>query len=174
MTVPITADVARHMLATFKRTAWRWEARPAYYEAEEQEHLALYLAGRPVEPPDMDWYRPWLDGMTRMRADGRTLSRVIVLDEPPTGYQQWRRWASRWAIEAGEQITWIRRSRATELALPASHDFWLLDSERVIALWFAPTGEISRRELITDPESVNAYLTWQHLAVSAAEEMTAA
>ena len=57
------------------------------------------------------------------------------------------------------------------------HDWWLLDDERVIAMWFTDAGEIDRKELITDRSAVTRYCGWRDLAVhnaTPAESVTAA
>jgi hypothetical protein len=173
--VPVTQAETRRLIATFRHTAFRWEAQRDYLLGEEQADLQRFLDGQAVEPPDMDWYRPWLERMRHLCAEDKTISRVCVLDNPPTGYQQWRHWGSRWAVEAGEHIQWMSRSRSDALGLPRDHDWWLLDSQRLIVMRFTDTGAVAQRELITDPKTIESYLTWQHLAVcNAAEEMTAA
>ena len=115
--------------------------------------------------------------MSRFTHEGKTVSRVRVLDEPPTDYQRWLLWADPWHAAAGEDIRYIPRSRAVRVGLPLAHDWWLLDDTRVITMRFTPDGEVDGKMLITDPELVAKYRAWHSIAVRnaiPAESVTAA
>lgn len=147
------------------RTAFRWEAQPAYALGYEAETFARFLAGSPVPPPELGWWRPWLDQITRMTAEGKQFSRVRVVDEPPSDYQRWMIWTGRWNIEAGERISYLPRSMARQLAIPMGYDWWLLDDERLIMMRYTESGEIAGKELITDAGVIARHLGWRDLAV---------
>jgi hypothetical protein len=153
------------LLHSFKRAAFRLETRSTYALSYEQADFERFLAGAPVPPPEVDWWRPWLDEISRLAGEGRTVSRVRLLDEPPTDYQRWEMWAADWHSRAGERIGYMSRRRAAEAGLPVAHDWWLLDDERVIIMWFTSAGEISERELITEPGVVARFCEWRDLAV---------
>jgi hypothetical protein len=153
------------LLQSFRRSAFRLETRSTYALTYERADFERFLAGSPVPPPQLDWWHPWLDEIARLTAEGKTVARVRVLDEPPTDYQRWEMWAARWHSQAGERIGYMPRSRAQRIGLPLLHDWWLLDDERVIAMWFTSAGEISDRELITEPGAVARFCEWRDLAV---------
>jgi hypothetical protein len=154
-----------NLLRSFRRSAFRLETRNTYALTYEQADFERFLAGAPVPPPQLDWWRPWLEEITQLTADGKTVGRVRVLAEPPTAYQRWEMWAARWHSRAGERIGYMPRSQADRIGLPLLHDWWLLDDERVIAMWFTSTGEVSDRQLITEPGTVARFCTWRDLAV---------
>lgn len=166
-----------NLLRSFKRSAFRMETRDTYALSYEQADFEQFLAGTPTPPPELEWWRPWLDEIAQLTAEGKTVSRVRLLSEPPTDYQRWEMWAAPWHSHAGERIGYMPRSRAEQLGILLTHDWWLLDDERVIAMWFTNAGEVSDRELITEPGTVARFCAWRDLAVqnaTPAEEIAAA
>jgi hypothetical protein len=161
----MTQDEFYRELFAIGRTAFRWEAQPAYALGYERENFARFLAGSPVPPPEISWWRPWLDQIARMTAEGKRFSRVRVIGEPPSDYQQWMIWTGRWNIEAGEQIAYLPRSVAGRLAVPADYDWWLLDDERLIIMRYTSSGEIESKHLTTDTGIVARHCEWRDLAV---------
>lgn len=165
------------LLHSFRRSAFRLETRSAYALTYERADFEQFLAGSPVPPPELGWWQPWLEEIALLTSEGRTVSRVRVVDEPRTDYQKWEMWAAPWHSRAGECIGYITRTSARAIGLPLTHDWWLLDDERVVAMWFTASGEISDRELITEPDAVARFCIWRDLAVrnaTPAEEITAA
>ena len=100
-----------------------------------------------------------------MTAEGKRVSRVRVVDEPVSDYQRWMIWTGRWNTGAGERITYLSRSTATQLAIPTGDDWWLLDDERLILMRYTRDGEIAGKEPITDPGLVARHREWRDLAV---------
>ena len=56
-------------------------------------------------------------------------------------------------IAAGEEVRWLPRRRASDLALPGN-DFWLLDDRLIRFGYFAGDGEFLEHELVDDPAVV--------------------
>jgi hypothetical protein len=165
------------LLQSIERSAFRLETRDSYALDYEREDFDRFLAGTPTPPPDLDWWRPWLDQVARLAGEGKTVSRVRVLAEPPSDYQRWMIWAAPWYAQAGEQVSYLPRSASGKLPLPLGHDWWLLDDKRVIRMWFTEAGEIDRKLLTDDREIIALYLKWRDLAVrnaTTAEEIAAA
>jgi hypothetical protein len=150
---------------TFSQSAFRLEVRGSYALDYERRDFEGFLAGSPVPPPEVDWWRPWLDRVARITREGKTISRVRVLAEPPTDYQRWHLWAAPWHASAGEGIRYLSRSTAERIGLPLADDWWLLDDERVIIMTFTAEGEIDSKTLVTDPESVAGYRVLQDIAI---------
>lgn len=165
------------LLSSFARTAFRLETRDSYalgYEAADYER---FLAGDPVPPPEVSWWRPWLDQITDLTRAGKRISRVRILAEPPTDYQRWELWAAPWHAGAGEDIRYLRRRDAVSAGLPVTSDWWLLDDERVILMRFDAEGRITGKLLVTSPDVAARHREWRDLAVlnaMPAEEFTAA
>lgn len=102
-------------------------------------------------------------------AEGKRFSRVRVVDQPVTDYQRWMIWTGRWNIEAGEQITYLTRDTAGQLAIPVTHDWWLLDDEWLLMMRYTAAGEIDSKEMITEPGIVVRHREWRDLAVRNAQ-----
>lgn len=178
MRVPITEDAFDSLLRTFERSAFRLETRDAYALGYEQEEFDRFLAGTPTPPPEVDWWRPWLDQIARFTREHKRIARVRILAEPPTDYQRWELWAAPWHAEAGERIRYMPRSRALAIGLPVEHDWWLLDNERLIIMEFTSGGHIQGKTLVTGAdEEIDKCILWRNLAVrnaTPAEEIAAA
>jgi hypothetical protein len=167
MGVPLTEPEFDRMLASYDRSAFRMETQPTYELDYEQAEFDRFRAGTPVPPPEIDWWRPWLDRLTVMtRDEGKTMSRVRITAEPPTPYQQWELWAARWHAEAGEDIRYLPRAEAERLSLPLDHDSWLLDDRHLIVMHFTSSGAIKDKELITDKGEIALHARWRDLAMS--------
>lgn len=164
------------LLRSFARTAFRFEARDAYAIGFEREEYERFMAGSPRPPSEIGWWREWLDQTARLTREGKTVSRVRVLAEPPSDYQRWMLWADPWYAAAGEQITYLTHREAYSLGLP-DNDWWLLDGERALSMAFDAGGRVRARWLVTDPERIAQYLEWRDLAVrnaTTAEKFAAA
>ena len=164
----ISEDEFAVMLRSFKRSAFRLETRRSYALTYEREEFERFLAGTPTPPPEVDWWQPWLEQITRLAGEGKTVSRVRVLTDPPTPYQRWELWAAPWHAQAGEDIRYMPQWRARQLGLlpeRKEQDWWLLDDERVILMRFTRDGEIDGKTLTDDPGVVARHLHWRDLAV---------
>jgi hypothetical protein len=176
MAFPVTQAEFNRLLATFRCSAFRLETQAAYALGYERADFDRFLSGAPVPPTELDWWRPWLEQIERLTQEGKTISRVRVLAEPPTEYQRWELWAAPWHARAGEQISYIPRGRAERIDLPLAYDWWLLDDERLIVMRYTSTGEIDSKELITEPGIVARHREWRALAArnaTPAEEIAA-
>jgi hypothetical protein len=166
MGVPISEEQFDRMLAEYPESAFRWECQPSYELDYEQAEFDRFRAGSPVPPPEIDWWRPWLDRLSVMTGkEGKTMARVRVLAEPATPYQEWELWAARWHAEAGEDIRYMTQSAAEELGLPQGDDWWLL-GEQLIVMRFTSSGAIKDKELITDKGVIALHAGWRDLAMS--------
>jgi hypothetical protein len=165
MLVTIDQDEFNRLLATFGWTAFRFETRTAYKLGYERVDFERFLAGSPVPPPELDWWRPWLEQIARLISEGKQVTRVRVMDEPPTDYQRWELWAGSWHAEAGEQIRYIRRSHAAGVGLPLDCDWWLLDEQRLIVIRYHDDGGIAGKTLTDDPGVIARHCAFRDLAV---------
>ena len=117
----ITETESSRLLSAFSSSAWRLETRGSYHLDYETADFEQFLAGQPVPPPEVSWWRPWLDKISAMARQGKRVGRVRILAEPPTDYQRWELWAARWHADAGEQIGYLSHSQAIALGLPTGH-----------------------------------------------------
>jgi hypothetical protein len=89
MTTAITEEEFGDLLRTIGSSAFRLETLDAYALDYERADFELFLAGRPEPPP----WQEWLDQVAAQTREGKTVSRVRILAEPPTDYQRWMLWA---------------------------------------------------------------------------------
>jgi len=153
----------RRFFHTFEHTAFRLEVRDWYDAPYENESLRKFLAG---EPDDLEWSNGWLQLVREGRAEGRTFSRVRVVSVPLTDYSRFGLWASQFTVEAGEDIRYVARDRATGLP---NHDYWMFDSRTVVRMHFDDESVFLGGELIGDPADVVQHNYWRdaawHIAV---------
>jgi hypothetical protein len=154
-----------HELGSFLRSSFRLETLRAYGIPEETPELAAFMAGNPVPPPQVDWWRDWLDQVRTHTRAGRTVTRVRLTDSALSPYQRWMAWADPWYAEAGEQVLRLPRLRAAAVGVPSGQDWYLLDDTRLIIMWFTAIGEVAGKTLITHPGVVARYRAWRDLAV---------
>lgn len=160
----LSEDEFLNAVRTFGRTAFRLETRGSYALGYERADFERFAAGSPTLFPE-DWRRPWLERVAKLTGEGKSVSRVRVLDEPPTDYQRWLMQADPWHAAAGEDIRYIPRGRAARVGLPLPGDWWLLDDTQVITMQFTDTGETDGKMLITDPALVAKYCAWRSIAI---------
>jgi hypothetical protein len=177
MGTPITEDAFAELFRSFEHSAWRWEVRTHYALDYEETDFRLFLAGTPAPPPDVSWWRPWLNDMQSLTQQGKRIGRVRVLAEPPSDYQRWEIWATPWHTAAGENIAYMPHSRAVSLGLPLDCDWWLFDDEQLLMMRFDESGHIDGKTLITDREIIARHCAWRDVAVrnaTSTEETTVA
>jgi hypothetical protein len=157
----------------FTRSAWRFEQQRAYFIGYEHQQFDDFLAGHPQPPTDNPDLGAWMRQVAQQTSEGKTVGRVRIVDEPITDYQRWMRWMDRWNREAGETIDYLTRRRAHEVGLlPAAgeQDWWLLDDERLVLMFFDDKGFRVRVELLVDEPEVAEARRFRDLAIRAARE----
>jgi hypothetical protein len=157
-------------LATYQRTAWRWENQPLYEITDERASVEAFLAGRPLDPMEDPYLAPWMRQVAEQVAAGKVIGRVRVLEEPPTDYQCWELWLDAWNTAAGEEIEYLTRTQARQLAEHAPFgdtDWWLFDSARVMIMYFDAKGRRVKVELTDEPQDVADAVEFQRCARAA-------
>ncbi|MCA1217811.1 DUF6879 family protein [Streptomyces sp. 8L] len=111
----------------------------------------------PVQDPDM---RPWVALMKETTGRGVAVRRARIVSEPVTDYIRYEHYFTPGNIAGGEQVRWLPRRRASDLALPGN-DFWLFDNRLVQFLHFAGDGEFAQKhdEFTTEAEVVKLCAT---------------
>lgn len=170
MWVPPGDEFAELLRSGFTRSAWRWECQGTYHEPDEREPLQAWRDGR----PDFRFLEGWLAQIRRQRAEGKTFQRVRLLTDPLTEYLRWMSEFTSLNVEAGEDIRWIGQRRARELGAP-THDFYLLDDERVAIMQFDSHG-VAGIEVTDEPGTLAGHRRWRDIvwpaAVPHAEQFT--
>lgn len=162
----LTAEDFNHAFRYFKTEAFRLECQPVYLVDEERETFEEFQnSAKPQPVTEYPFYAAWLDRVRDAASHGRRLTRVRVLEEPPTTYQQWEIWAAEHNIAAGETVRYIPRSQANEIGLPVDDDWWLFDDASVALMHFTAEGHPRGGEILTDPELLARHQLWKDLAV---------
>lgn len=98
-------------------------------------------------------FQLWLKWVREATERGVTVRRARVFSVPESDYIRWEHFISDANVTAGEQIRWLPRQRATDIAFPGN-DFWVFDDETVLVLHHTGDGEPAPEylELTTDPK----------------------
>lgn len=169
----ITRAQLLELLNAFDDSAWHGEAQPTYDLTYEAEEFGKFRAGQPTPPPLVDWWQPWLARVRDLTAEGKTIGRVRVLDEPPTDYQAWQAFALRWHVEAGERIVCVTRSQARAAGMSLDADWWLFDDRLLVTMRFVQPGSPASMALTDDSKIVAQYAAWRDLAIRTADAVKA-
>jgi len=93
------------------------------------------------------------------RARGVKVRRARIVSEPVTPYIRFEyEVTASMNVAAGEQVRWLPRRHASDLALP-SNDFWVFDDHLVRFGHFAGDGTVIGHELSDDPAVIKLCAT---------------
>ncbi|MCY0943523.1 DUF6879 family protein [Streptomyces antarcticus] len=133
-------------------TAVHLEMRDTYAVDYETGPFADWRAGYRHDPANRAaWWRPWLDLVAEATGRGVTIRRARIVSEPVSEYTRFLYDSTFTNVAAGEDVRWLPRRRASDIALPGN-DFWLFDDEWVHWNHFAGDGS-SLGEEITDDQA---------------------
>ncbi|MFD9535578.1 DUF6879 family protein [Streptomyces sp. NPDC060010] len=139
-------------LAKAKESAVHLEMRDAY-QPNDPEFIA-WQQGKRLDPADRSsWWRPFLDVVTEVTGRGVAMQRARIVSEPVTDYIRYEYDVTFPNVAAGEQVRWLPRRNAADIALPGT-DFWMFDGEAVLFTYFSGIGEVVDREWCTEPATV--------------------
>ncbi|MQA25048.1 MAG: hypothetical protein GEU94_06175 [Micromonosporaceae bacterium] len=109
--------------------------------------------------PFHDWYpeerfQRWHDLVKETMARGVWVRRARIVSEPVTDYIRFEyHVATEMNVPAGEEVRWLPRRRASDLALPGN-DFWVFDDRLVRLNHFSGEGDVLEGEVSDDPAVV--------------------
>ncbi|GGX94900.1 DUF6879 family protein [Streptomyces fructofermentans] len=143
---PTIAD----LLAGAERTAVHLEMRDQYGVAAEAEDFRTWLeTGRlDTDPASPDW-APWVDLVASAAARGVTVRRARIVSEPVSDYIRYEHASTIVNVQAGEDVRWLPRRRASDIALPGN-DFWLFDDQIIRWGYFSGEGAMVGHEVSED------------------------
>jgi hypothetical protein len=141
------------LIAATTTSAVHLEMRDAYtprdpgFLAWQAGQSAESLAGSPE-------HQQWAGLVRANVARGVTFRRARIVSEPLASFIRFEyEMTGPLNIAAGEQVRWLPRRLASDLALPGN-DFWVLDGKLVRFGHFAGDGEFTGHELTEDPAVV--------------------
>ncbi|GAB3967076.1 hypothetical protein GCM10029978_033620 [Actinoallomurus acanthiterrae] len=132
---------------------------------ESAVHLEMRDGYTPSDPVFLDWkagvriegskrYPEWFGLVRATVARGVQIRRVRIVSEPLADFIRFEYDVTEGLnVAAGEQVRWLSRRRASDLALPGN-DFWVFDGRIVRFGYFAGDGEFVGHDVWEDPDVV--------------------
>jgi len=147
------------LFAGCRTSAVHLEMRDSYDDPDEADDLNAWKSGFRHNPEDRDsWWRPWLDLVSQTVERGVSIRRARIVSEPVSDYTKFLYDVTFANIAAGEQVRWLPRRRASDLALPGN-DFWVFDDQLVRFGYFSGDGTYLGDDLEDDPTVVSLCAT---------------
>jgi hypothetical protein len=133
-----------------EHTAVHLEMRDAYGVTSEADDFARWKAtGERDTDPDSPYWGPWTRLIRRTVARGVVVRRARIVSEPVSDYIRYEHASTIVNLEAGEQVRWLARRRASDIALPGN-DFWLIDGRLIRWNHFTGDGASGGGEISED------------------------
>ncbi|CAM5416176.1 DUF6879 family protein [Streptomyces purpurascens] len=146
-----TAPPFSELLAGCQRSAVHLEMRDHYDDPDEAPRVAAWKSGYRPDPDDRStWWRPWLDMVAETVARGVEIRRARIVSEPVSEYTRYLYDGTFTNVAAGEQIRWLPRRKASDLALPGN-DFWVFDDRLVRFGYFSGEGAYLGDDVTDEP-----------------------
>jgi hypothetical protein len=138
------------LLRACTSSAVHLETRDAYAVDNEKGPFAAWKAGARLDPGDRaSWWPPWLDLISETVARGVVVRRARIVSEPVSAYIRYEHSGTFTNVAAGEQVRWLPRRQASNIALPGN-DFWLFDDRLVNWNHFTGDGASAGGEITED------------------------
>ncbi|WP_052850289.1 DUF6879 family protein [Streptomyces avicenniae] len=148
--MPSSVPSFDELIGNCSRSAVHLEMRDSYAVDYEEGAFAAWRNGFRHDPADRDsWWRPWLDLVSATVSRGVVMRRARIVSEPVSEYIRFEHSGTFTNVAAGEQVRWLPRRHASDIALPGN-DFWLFDEEWVHWNHFSGTGEWTGEDITND------------------------
>ncbi|MEU7158474.1 DUF6879 family protein [Streptomyces chrestomyceticus] len=138
------------MLEAARHSAVHLEMRDAYGIDSEDGPFRAWREGTWTVAADRETRRAWFDLVRRAVGRGVVMRRARIVSEPVTAYIRFEYAGTGLNVEAGEEVRWLPRCRASDLALPGN-DFWLFDGAVVRFNHFTGDGGSAGPEVTEQP-----------------------
>ncbi|MFF3257771.1 DUF6879 family protein [Streptomyces sp. NPDC002932] len=129
---------------------------PLYAVGDETDDYENFLrTGVPNLDPARSFWPQWMPLVKDAVARSVVMRRARIVSEPVTDYIRYEHAITPLNLQAGEDVRWLPRRRASDIPLPGN-DFWLLDDRLVQFHHFTGTGDWAAdgKERTTDPAAV--------------------
>ncbi|GAB1822741.1 DUF6879 family protein [Herbidospora sp. RD11066] len=138
------------LLASAKQSALHLEMRDGYMR--DDPAFIAWQAGARIDP--VDYWPAWRRILGPAITRGVEVRRLRIVSEPVSDYIRFEYDITEGLnLAAGEQVRWLPRRRASDLAFPGN-DFWVFDDTAVQWIHFNGDGVVVAREVSEDPASV--------------------
>lgn len=149
--MPSSVPSFAELLGRCERSAVHLEMRDSYASTGRFE---AWKRGERIDWDDRaSWWHPYDQLITDTVARGVSIRRARIVSEPVTEYIRWEHYVTHANVTAGEDVRWLPRRRATDIALPGN-DFWLFDGELLRVHHFSGDGAVVEDEITDDPATV--------------------
>ncbi|MEU3657850.1 DUF6879 family protein [Streptomyces sp. NPDC032161] len=139
------------LLADTHHMAVHLEMRDVYAVGDEAEDFESFLrTGAPNLDPGRSFWPQWMPLVQDAVARGVVMRRARIVSEPVTDYIRYEHAITPLNLQAGEDVRWLPRRQAADLALPGA-DFWLLDDRLVQFNHFTGNGDWAAKERTDKP-----------------------
>lgn len=139
------------LLRSVRRSAVHLELRDLYGVENEIDGFAAWKEGHRLDRADRSsWWRPWLDLVQEVTAKGVAVRRARIVSEPMSDYSRFLHSFTFTNVAAGEEVRWLPRRQASDLALPGN-DYWLFDDRLVQFNIFDGYGRWVHTDQTEDP-----------------------
>ncbi|MEU0659412.1 DUF6879 family protein [Streptomyces lavendulocolor] len=129
------------LLAATRQSALHLEMRDAYAVGDEKDDFETFLrTGGANTDPSRSFWPQWVPLVKDAVARGVVMRRARIVSEPVTDYIRYEHAITTVNLQAGEQVRWLPRRHASDIALPGN-DFWLLDGRLVQFHHFTGNGD---------------------------------
>ncbi|MEU5151797.1 MULTISPECIES: DUF6879 family protein [Streptomyces] len=138
------------LLSSAQHSAIHLEMRDGYMSDPSFDAWKAGERNRREDNDETEW--PWLRWVREATERGVQVRRARVFSVPESDYLRFEHHISDANVRAGEQIKWLTRRQATDIAFPGN-DFWIFDGNLALILHFTGDGEWAedRIEVSTDP-----------------------
>ncbi|MFE9801468.1 DUF6879 family protein [Streptomyces goshikiensis] len=137
-----------------EHSAVHLEMRDTYGVGDEAEEFEEFKRTGHVDlDPTLRWWPEWLGIVRDTVGRGVVMRRARIVSEPVTDYIRWEHAVTPMNIEAGEQVRWLPRRRASDIALPGN-DLWLIDRRLVMFHLWTGEGDWAGHEFTEEPSVV--------------------
>ncbi|MGW3392165.1 DUF6879 family protein [Streptomyces hydrogenans] len=149
--MPSSVPSFAELLGRCERSAVHLEMRDSYASTDRFE---AWKRGERIDWDDRaSWWHPYDQLIGDTVARGVSIRRARIVSEPVTEYIRWEHYVTHANVTAGEDVRWLPRRRATDIALPGN-DFWLFDGELLRVHHFSGDGAVVEDEITDDPATV--------------------
>lgn len=149
--MPQSVPSFAELLDSARRSAVHLEMRDVYGVAGEADDFGRWqrTGERDTDPESPHW-GSWTSLIRRTVARGVVVRRARIVSEPVSDYIRYEHAGTPVNIQAGEQVRWLPRRQASDIALPGN-DFWLLDDRLIRWNHFTGNGASGGGEISEDP-----------------------
>jgi hypothetical protein len=149
--MPSNEPTIAELIRGCSRSAVHLEMRDHYETAAEAGAFRAWLESGHLDtdPGSPDW-APWVGLVSQAVARGVSVRRARIVSEPVTDYIRYEHASTIVNVHAGEEVRWLPRRRASDIALPGN-DFWLFDNQVIRWGYFSGDGALAGHEVSEDP-----------------------